>query len=491
MALGDFVRGLLGLPSGDNRPVDFPPPHLADEWALIEGYLRRFRNARAEMLKHHPAYKNASDEEKSTFTPVPLPQEMARLSSALLFSAEPKLTNEANADLLEKVVKANRTGEFLLQSGEDVAVQGHGALRLVRDGEVSDQPLVTWIDGNKVVFRVRHGRFVTGGYVVIERRPNPLYSDEVYRLVEDHRPGLIERTLYRGNRTSLGSVVPHRRWLEEFSGLPERTETRLNAPTLYRWNNTPRGVSDFAGLDAMLDLLNEAESIGAEKLRRSIPITFADRKLADRNGVIKTRGVILTGGNVTKAGDEGVAKTVETVQPALQSEDHVAYVEHVRELVLQMAGYSLATWGLGDGGTADSGTALRLRQARTLLTKAGKERSARPAITEAYGAACAWSRGASDVESFVPELLLGDGLPTDPLQDAQVVATKRGADMLSDEQGVRELHPDWDEKAVRAELKRLEDDKASLVPPGFAEFNPNVKPPRDEDDPAKLPKEEE
>lgn len=473
MSLLDWIRGTLagGASPPDARlPVEFPPPHLAAEWERIEAYQRRFRNDRAEMLRHDPIYKLASDDAKETYTPVPLAQEMARLSSALLFSAEPKLTNEKNADVLEKVLKVNKTGEFLLQAGEDVSIQGYGGLRLVRDAEVSDEALVTWVDGNRVIFRVRHGRFVTGGYVVIERRPNP-FHDEVYRLVEDHKPGVIERALYKGNRTSLGSTVPHRSWLEEFSGLPERTDTRLNAPTLYRWNNVPRGASDLAGIETLLDRLTEGESVGVEKLRRSVPITVADRKIADRQGKVDLRGVILTGGSAQVAGEQ-IAKTVETIQRSIESEDHVRYVEHVRELALQMAGYSLATWGLDDGGTADSGTALRLRQARTLLTKAGKDRSARAAITEAFGAACAWSRGAADVEAFVPDIMLGDGLPTDPMQDAQELATKRSAGVISLWQSVVEQHPDWDKKAVEAEVERIEREEAVPILPNEP-FRPN------------------
>lgn len=465
MALIDWLRNLLSVPANDSRPIDWPPPHLEREWALIEGYVRRYENDRAAMLRHDPVFKNATDDRKSTYTPVPLAAEMVRLSSALLFSAEPKFTNEAKGSVLERVVEANDPGELLLETGEHAAVQGHIGLRVIRDEEVSDQPLVTWVPANRVVWRVRHGRFVVGGYVVIERRPNP-FSHEVYRLVEDHKKGVIERALYKGTRTSLGSTIPQRAWLEEFRGLPERTDHRMNAPTLYRWNNVPGGRSDLAGLDPLFDRLNEAESVGVAKLRKSEPFTVVDRKLADRNGVVDLSGVIFTGSSSGIAG-ESVAKTVETVQPELQSEDHVRYVEHVRELILQMAGYSLASWGLDDGGSADSGKALRLRQARTLLTKAGKERSARSAIVGAFAAACAWSEGASDVGPYRPELLLGDGLPTDPLEDAQEVATKRGAGVASLEQGVRELHPDWDEDAIAAEVERIEEEERASMPPAF------------------------
>lgn len=457
MALLDWLRNLLQIGPNDRRPLDWPPPHVRNEWEKIADYRRRYENDRAQMLKADPVFKTASDEKKSLYTPIPLAAEMVHLSSALLFSAEPKFIHANQQDLLDRVLAANGMGAFLHHSGSHVAFQGSSCLRIIRDEEVSDQPLITRIDADQVIWRKKHERFVTGGYVVIERRPNP-FADEVFRLIEDHQPGTIERDLYKGTRRTLGSPIPHALWLEEFRSLPERTDTRLDAPTLYLWENVPGGRSDLAGLDALLDRLNEAESLAVDKLRKSVPVTVVDRRLADRQGRVDLHGIVFTGGQQTQFG-EGVAKTVETIQPQLQSEEHIRYIEHLREMILQQAGYSLASWGLDDGGSADSGKALRLRQARTLLTKAGKERSAREAIANAVACACAWSSStparSRSIEEFRPEIELGDGLPPDLLEDAQEIAIKRGAAAISLEQAVRELHPDWAEDVITAEVERI------------------------------------
>lgn len=478
MSFIDWLRAAVsvGSEAADNRPLEFPPAHLKKEWERIDGYVIRYENDRAELLKRDPEFKGADDEKKSLFTPVPLAAEMARLSSQLLFSAEPKFVNEDHEKITERIVEANDPGEFLLESGEQIAVQGYGGLRVIRDEAVADVPLVTHVPANRTIFRVRHGRFVTGGYVVIERRPDP-FRDEVYRLIEDHKPGKIERALYKGNRTSLGSTIPHAKWLEEFSGLPENTDTRLNAPTLYRWNNVPGGWSDLARLDSLFDRLNEAESIGVDKLRMSVPIAVVDRKISDRQGKTNLRGVILTGGSSSVAG-EGVAKTVEMIQRTLEAESHKLYVGHLRDSILMYGGYSLSSWGLDDGGSADSGKALRLRQQRTLLTKAGKERSARAAITAAFAAAAAWSENASDPKPYRPDLQFGDGLPKDPVEDSQVIAVKRGAEVASLEQSIRELHPEWSQSDIDAELERLEKEEKAKAPPASLAFGGPTRPNR-------------
>ena len=466
MGFLDWLRGLAQVGTSDNRPLPWPPTPVTErEWKRVQGYRRRFENDRDTLLKADPVYSKASNQKKATFTPVPLAREMVRLSSALLFSEEPKFVNEDFEDTLQVVLDANALGSFLLETGEYVAVEGYGALRVIRDEEVSEEPIITWVPADEVIFRTRHKRFVTGGYVIMERRPNP-YSVEVYRFVEDHTTGRIERTLYRGTERALGSRVAPERWLEEFYGLPEVTETRMEAPTLYIWNNVPGGHSDLFGMNTLLDRLNHSESTGYQKMTRSLPVTLADRKLADKQGRVDLEGVILTGG--APLADQGLSKTVETIQPKFASEEHLAYVRHLRESILMYGGYSLASWGLDHGGSADSGKALRLRQARTLLTKAGKERSAREAITNAVACACAWSETARDPAPYRPEIQLGDGLPKDPLEDAQEVATKRGANTVSLEQSVRELHPEWDEEAVSAEVERITRENAPPVSPGGA-----------------------
>jgi hypothetical protein len=131
----------------------------------------------------------------------------------------------------------------------------------------------------------------------------------------------------------------------------------------------------------------------------------------------------------------------------MQAADHIAYLDHVRDSVLHSAGYSLASWGRDHGGSADSGKALRLRQSRTLYTRAGKEHMARGAISEALSVAVEMDTGML-VEVDVQ---LGDGMPVDPLETAREIATLESAGMISKREGVRRLHPDWTEEQVEEE----------------------------------------
>lgn len=452
MALLDWLVRTLKM-----ERDDWPPPAMKAHWDAVALYREYFDLDKERMAKRTGFDRTA--EKKKLFTPVPLAAEICGYSADLLFSEEPDITFEGETEqgLLEEILEANGLAAFLLESAAKIATEGRGALRVIRDDESADVPIITHVSEDMILWDVRHGRFVSGGYVVIPWKNNR-WSEDVYRLVEEHRPGYVERTLFKGRGASLGSEVPLAS-VDRFAGLEERTETGLDRPTLIRWDNVPGGRSDIAGQLTLLDRLNEFESLGVDKVRKSQPVTLVDRRLADKNGAVDLNGIVFTGGRSEVAG-EGVAKTVETIQPDLQAEEHLRFVEHVRNLIVTTSGYSLESFGEATDGRADSGRALKLRMTRTLLKKAGKDRMAREAMRTALATCTAWELGASSIREYLPKVELGDGLPRDELDLAQVIATMEGAGAISTQTKVRMFHPDWTEEEIEAEVAAIDGQNA-------------------------------
>lgn len=537
MSLLDFF---LRLVYGD---PNWPPKLVKDHWLQVEEYRRRFINDFGEMLQNNP-YMNATTHRQNIYSPVPIAREMARLSAALLFSEAPKITlpdeedkkRRARAEqrqqardarnpfvqpaqespndvasegadaqgaqqkpvpkprqsrrqkLLEKLLDLNGIDAFLQDAAERVATEGVGAIRVIRDEDVAEgEPFLTFVPEDQIIWDIRHGRAVVGAVAVWEYVP--VNADrptrEIFRMFEQHTPGLIMRSVRKGTVNQIGNEIPESQWPEVWQGAKPVVETGLDVPTMIRWENVPGGHSDIAGLDALLDNLDEAESLMLDKGRKSIPVVFADRKLANEKGEVDNEAIVLTGDeNMGAAYGESIVKTVETTQPELQTEAHVAWVDHVREMIVTHAGYSQASWGIGEEGRTDSGTALALRQARTLLTKAGKDRMAREAIRNAIAVALAWMDGAQNTRDYRPEVMLGAGLPEDPVEKSTVVVALKTAGLISERQAIRFLHPDWTEDQVDDELEQIEEEKGappSLGDPKVAQMVNALNAPEDSD----------
>lgn len=436
---------------------DWPPSPVEARWEEIEKYRTRHRNNLAEMLAQTP-YVSASWERTQAYTPVPLVAEVARFSADLMFSAPAKITLEGQEQPLEALLDVNKVDPFWQECAGTVAVEGRGAIRVILDEDVSPLPLLTYVNEDQILWDERHGRFVQGGIVVIERETTGLKGGDVYRLLEEHRKGTITRRLYRGKSHYLGSEVKLSTY-PEFDGMADFEETGLDSPTLIRWDNVPGGHSDIRGMDVLLDRINEEFSRGTTKSRASNPITFGHRSLADKNGRINTDGLILVGGDeqiMPELGSKPSSLPIETVQPSMQADEQIAWTDYLIDSSLMFMGYSKASYGRDSGGAVESGTALRQKQARTLLTKSGKDRMSRETITQAIAVALAWSQRAPVVNDFRPEVELGDGLPRDTKEDSAEVKTLRDAGAISVEESVRTMNPGWSENAITEEVSRIE-----------------------------------
>lgn len=456
-----FLEDLLNRVRARVVGNDWPPAKLRQHWEEIEVYQARYRNDAGLLLPYNDQYSASSYERQGQFTPIPWTRELARFSSALLFSEPPDIALEAYQDSLDELLAANGSEAFWQDTAETIAVEGRGGLRVIWDDEVDPvNPLITHVSERDLIWNVRHGRFVKGGIVVIEAESdNDL---DTYRMLEAHEPGFIRREVYVGKDHYLGRKVDVNSdsLPAQLQGFEETEETGLDVSTLVRWDNVPGGRSDIYAIEILLDRRDETESLMLEKARKSRPWIFAARKLAAENGTVDISNLIfMQESEAAKYLDDskGAGRFVEHIQPALQSAEHIAYLDHLDEQIITKAGYSPTSWGRGDTGSGLSGTALKLMQNRTLLTRSAKERMAREAMTTAIAVALARKEGGSDISEYRPEIAFGDGLPRDEVELSQVIATLKGAEAISTEQAVKTFYPEWDHSMVQEETKRIED----------------------------------
>jgi hypothetical protein len=462
------------------------PPHKRerDLWQRTQDYRRRYENDPGTLFSyrpdlHVPENAPATFARQQVFTPQPTSRNLAKFSASLLFSEPPKINMEGGAEgalqaVLEEWLEFNRFWELLVDAADSVATEGVVAVRVMQDDFVSPTlPIVTFHGADSVLWSERHGRYNQGGILIISVAEE--FSSVIWRLLESHEPGRIRRVLYKGGPGNLGKRHALTAGPPQFKELRPQSTTGVDTSTLVAWQNTPGGESDLAGLEPLLDALDEAYSVGRIKMRASQPVTFLRQipygslrslgglpmntavAIDDSAGGTLPEGEYLNRYNSAVSSPFPVERLIETSEAGLEADQHRAQVESLREQIITAAGYDLASWGLDREGRADSGTALRLRQSTTLRTRAIKERMATAAIKEVCALAVAMMVGQSEVARFMPETVeLSDGMPRDRMEDAEELERLMRAGVISLEEAVRRLNPDWDEEKILEEVAKIE-----------------------------------
>src|SRR5690554_710725 len=67
-------------------------------------------------------------------------------------------------------------------------------------------------------------------------------------------------------------------------------------------------------------------------------------------------------------------KPIESVQFDIRADDHLKTCQALTEQIISLSGYSPQSFGMDIQGRAESGTALRIRERKSMLTKQKKSR---------------------------------------------------------------------------------------------------------------------
>ncbi len=441
---------------------EWPPPHLRVHWDDIDAYRRRYDNDKGKLIQAD-ANLAMDPHNQEIFTPVGLPRELCRFSSALLFAETPQVTSDEFQDVIDAGIEVNDFGAWAIESGVKAARDGRVAIRVIWDPDISDlSPLLTLVPEDQVVWNIRHGAFYAGGVVVFTHKDEK--NDKVYyRLLEEHAKGSITRWCFKGERNKLGKRVELTEvW--KWADLRPYETTGIDRPTLIPWLNDPLGESDLFGLGPLFNELNQAESLLLDRGKKSVPRLFIHKNLLDNTGRMEIESPIIVGGARTlpTLGSDPM-QGIKLVQEPFYTEDHIRWNDHVTQLIVTVAGYSPETWGI-QGQTANvtravSGYAMKLSQLRTLLNRAGKAHMALQAMGWAFATMVAMQKARAGaglpVSKCLPKIELGDGLPPDPLDGAQEVLFLRQAMAADTAELVRTVHPTWSDDEVNAQAAHI------------------------------------
>lgn len=427
---------------------------------------------------------------------VPLASDIAQTSADLLFS-EPAAfiipqAREVNApddakaiqDRLLERADADGWDKTLIEAAEIASALSGVYLRVTWDRTVADRPLMTSVHPDAAVPEFAYGILMA----VTFWRTLRTDGDDVWRHLERHEPGYILHGLYKGTRRHLG-------WPASLSLLPETSsllagadlETQAVEPiaviptgidgltACYVPNmqpnrsdrRSPLGRSDLDGVEGLMDALDEAMTSWMRDLRLArarilVPQELLEVKGRGQGAVFDADREVFTALN--QMAGEG-ADGIQFVQPDIRTDQHMALTSNLIERIVQIAGYSPASFGLRGDGNVVTATEIAARERRSLTTRGKK--------------ALYWARPLTDlIERYLeidhqmfggpgvlrPQVQFADSVQGDPKELAQSLQLLVSAAAVSYDTRVRMLHPDWTDEQVVAEVAQLQQESGTALP---------------------------
>lgn len=460
---------------------------------------------------------------RNTKLPIPIAAEICQASADLLFSdpvtisvGEPVKTKVGEKETLSDNPTQQRLNELMddsfhstmAEAAEIDAALGGVYLRVTWDPtSYPDGPFSTVVDADMAIPEFRWGRLWAVTFWSVVHREGKF----VYRHLERHElsptgVGTILHGLYQGEEDKLGTRIGLTA-RKETEGLAVHQDLTLEgtidtkSPGLavqYIPNQTPNrmwrhdplgrhlGRSDLDGVEHLLDQLAETMSdwMRARRAARARVMMSKDlvKSLGPGKGTVvdtDQETYIETGATVESGQNKPtLADRVQVLQPTFNPDQYKATVDILIEQILQMAGYSMQTFGVqpGDGGGDKTATEIEQKQQRSLLTRKRKIREWTPQLAAHVEKLLAIDRtffgGTHPVAEITVEF--ADGVQESQIKLGQFVQSLFASESASVKERVAILHPDWDDTQIDDEVDLIKEEfmPAPMTDPIMDPFGP-------------------
>lgn len=428
---------------------------------------------------------------------VPIAGDIAEMSANLLWSEVPQVTVDVDStDAATARSTTAQIGRYLDDRGHatfrEAAELASGLsnvfLRVVWDTSLRPRPWLDVLEPDAVIPEWRWGLLAAA---TVWRELEPLTDvNEVWRLLEYHIPGVIEYGLYRGSVGDLGmrmELADH----PESEGLAARTDGQGRQATQIKrllvshlpnvlpnriWPGiseaAPLGRSDYAGVEPLMDALDESWTSWMRDLRLGKARIVLPQSMLETDGpgsggrfdLDKELIVALNG----LLGAETMKDSIAEVQFKIRVEEHERTTKALRLQILSSAGYSAQ--GFGEAGTiAATATEVVARKEESLTTRGTKILYQRPALIEILTTMMMVDVKHCGAKGVDPAAELTASWPqaVQPDQEATARALSLfdSAGAISTFMKVKLREPSWDDTAVMEEVQRIREDQTA-VPAG-------------------------
>jgi len=447
---------------------------------------------------------------------VPVAADIARMGAQVVFAVMPDahfgdmdhddddtgLTASTGKTATERLTEIldDRAHAALLEAGELRTAHGGSYLKVAWDQDVvDDRPYLLTVAADAAVPTFRSGRLVD---VIFWSDLAPLDGDGgSYKLLELHEKGRIQYGLYRGSSAKeLGMPVPltdhpDAAYLAELvdadSSVP--TGSALLTAVYLPWSKPngrlrkdpaarDMGKSAFDGAEDLFDQIDEVytswmRDIRLGKARIVVPKGLLDVGAPGQGAIFDADREIFTElgeqvGSLNTANSKGnVESFIKDFQPNIRYKEHMETLVHLLARTYQACGFSPQSFG-DAGEVAVTATEVNARAGLTVLTRQSSVMYCRPELSHIFAALL-------DVDRFVfagpgrgdalPDVEWSDSDKVDPKIVADTILALVNAEAISLFERVSQLHDDWDDEQINAEVDRIREDY-SMLPENKANF---------------------
>ena len=411
---------------------------------------------------------------------VPVAADIAATSASLLFGEEPRFSiydasdgdaEDSSQPRLDAILAGNGFVQKINEAAETASAAGDVFLKCRYDQKALDMPSIQVVRGADGLAEYRLGQLQCIHFFTVLK--TDIKTGNVWRVYECYKPGAIESMIFLGQGSSLGEEQPQ--LLEQLGMEPHvATPTQMmlaahiaNMKPSRLWLTDDKGRSDFEGLRDLLDSLDEIytswlRDIRLAKSRLIVPAEFLRRKPEDMFADGSYKYEFDEDVETLVALDMGNNDQEQKITPsqfAIRSNEHSATYEMTLRTILSMAGYSPQTFGLDISGNAESGTARRIMEKKSLSTNAKKQSywkaplenflTAVMQLDKALYGNSAWQEDQS------VQVEMRDPVVTGVSDIAGSVSLLRNAQAASTDTLVKMLHPDWQQAKVDEEVQKI------------------------------------
>lgn len=409
---------------------------------------------------------------------VPIANDIAEVSASLLFGEapivkiteaeiEPTIYSEME-DELNNILEQTSFMRKLLEAAETCSAMSGVYIKLAWDKTLSPYPIPVIIQPDNAIPEFKFGMLSS----VIFWQNVLVDNEKVYRLLEYYEPEVIRYELYQGSADRLGTKIPLD-YLDETKDLPDIINTYISdilavyvpnkLPNSYN-RNSYLGRSDYAGIESLMDKLDEvftswAKEITLAQPRILLPESFLQQTIEGDSTFDYDQALFV------KLSVDPVSKMQNDViipqQFEIRADQYEKTALNLIERIIVSSGYSPQTFGLSIAGRAESGTALNMRERKSFITQSKKQTYWGPAVNKLLKLFVLVYKihlqGTIDVD-VTPVIEFSDSITNNLLDMSQVVKVLSDAIAISTETKIKMIHPEWKDEQIQAEVQRIMDE---------------------------------